>query len=399
MTMREHIEPAWDGRSRIELSSQVPAAAAGTGMKPFSGTVRRGRGVVHIVFAGPTGKVGRALLGIFEERRRWFRQEQGIEVRIVGGINTKRMIWNVDGIPPSALLAELKIGSDARWERFADLMRSEQSAPVIFLDCTASTALAREYIRLLESGIAVVTPNKIANALEYGYYQALRRLGRRNGRRYLYETTVGAATPMLQTLEDLRRTGDTIRKIEGVLSGTLSYVFGRMNAGERFSVAVREAVELGLAEPHPAMDLSGEDVARKLLILAREAGYRLERGDVLAESLISGDFRVSTDTCEFIQDLGTLDGHWRDRVQRARRNGRALTYLASFDGSEARVGPAEVLQDSPFIRLQPTENAVHYYSDRHFPLPLTIQGTGAGPDITARGVVADIFHTALEIAA
>ena len=354
---------------------------------------------VHVAIAGPTGMVGTSLVRLFGEQQAWLRDERDLELSIVGAINTRTMVWNDHGIPVGGGIDDMRTGEPAHWESFRDRLVSHTSAPIVFLDCTASESIARQYATLLSSDVAIVTPNKIANTLEFAYYEELKRLGDLRGARYLYETTVGAATPMLQTLDDLRRTGDTIRRVEGVLSGTLSYVFNSVNRGELFSHAVRAAAQRGFTEPHPATDLSGEDVARKLLILAREAGYRLEREQIRVEGLVPEDLGRIRDTNAYLDRLAGFDPEWTDRARLSSNRGNLLAYLARFDGSQASVGIAEVSAESPFVRLRASENAVHYYTDRHTPLPLTIQGIGAGPEVTARGVLADLIHAALHLAA
>ena len=244
-----------------------------------------------------------------------------------------------------------------------------------------------------------MTPSKIAPSLDFSYYEQLHRNGGNRRGKFRYETTVGAATPMIQTLRDLRRTGDRIFRIEGVLSGTLSFVFDRVSSGVAFSHAVREAFEKGYTEPHPASDLSGEDVVRKLLILSREAGFRVERNDIPVESLAGQIPEPASDPQEYLDQLVALDEVWNEKHLRAKRNGKRLVYLAKLDGEQAVVGTEEVAEGSSFARLRGAENAVLYYTDRNSPLPLTIQGLGAGPETTARGVLADLIHTALELAA
>jgi aspartokinase/homoserine dehydrogenase 1 len=398
---RKNVRPVAiaQGISDLSLSAVVENGQERRAVKALHTTFIQRRQRVGLVIAGPTGKVGRALVNLLQDRQTWLREEHRLDLQIIGAVNTQRMIWEERGIAPHLLQAELKGAEPSDWSLCQERMRTYRSLPLVFLDCTASTFLARQYLALLEAEIGIVTPNKIANTLEYAYYEELRRVGRNRKNRYLYETTVGAATPMLQTLDDLRRTGDRIQKVEGVLSGTLSFVFSRVNQGERFSEAVREAARRGFTEPHPATDLSGEDVARKLLILAREAGYRLEREEISVEGLVPNEIQAVSDPEAYINSLSALDLLWEGLATRARTGGNRLTYLATFDGNRASVGIAEVPKESPFVRLLPSENAVHYYSDRHTPLPLTIQGVGAGPEVTARGVLADVLHTAAEMAA
>ncbi len=353
-------------------------------------------GRVALALAGPTGLVGSALLRVLEEKSAWLRSEHNLDLQIVGAINTRRMTWDARGIRAGDLHEHLAADTPARWNDFAGRVLEHRGSPLVFLDCTASEFIARQYVPLLRSDVAIVTPNKIANTFEYPYYEELRRLGRNGRTRYLYETTVGAATPMLRVLDDLRRTGDRIQRVEGVLSGTLSYVFSRLNSGGLFSEAVREAVRNGFTEPHPASDLSGEDVARKLLILAREAGFRLERKDIQVEGLVPAELRAVTDPREYVERLAAFDDTWRARTELALARGNRLTYLARFDGTSATAGPTDIPAENPLVNLRASENAVHYYTDRHTPLPLTIQGIGAGPEVTARGVLADVIEIAVQ---
>ena len=383
----------------LEQAEIPPLAVTQGGVSAVAGGVSRPGRRVHVALAGPTGLVGSTFLRLLGERDRWLRGERDLELTLVGAINRRRMFWLERGASPAAAAERLREGSAQNWEEFASRLSSHRGAPLLFIDCTASEEIARRYEGLLRSGVAVVTPNKIANSLEFDYYQELRHVSRQTGAPYLYETTVGAATPMLQTLQDLRRTGDTIHRLEGVLSGTLSYVFAAVNRGEPFSLAVRDAAGRGLTEPHPGMDLSGEDVARKLLILVREAGYRLERSAIDVEPLVPGELMSIADTGDYLRHIARFDDAFATRAAHAAAGGKRLTYLARFDGSSARVGAAEVGEESPFARLRASENAVHYYTDRHSPLPLTIQGIGAGPEVTARGVLADVIHAALDAAA
>lgn len=306
------------------------------------------------------------------------------------------MTWDARGIRPADLHTRLAGDAPAQWDEFAGRVREHRGSPLVFLDCTASEFIARQYVPLLLSDVAIVTPNKIANTFEYPYYEELQRLGRNGRTRYLYETTVGAATPMLQVLDTLRRTGDRIHRIEGVLSGTLSYLFSRLNSGGRFSDAVREAMQKGYTEPHPASDLSGEDVARKLLILAREAGFPLERKDIQVEALVPAGLRAIADPRAYVEQLAAFDDAWKSRTEAALARGNRLIYVGRFDGDSATAAATEVPADNPLANLRASENAVHYSTDRHTPLPLTIQGNGAGPEVTARGVLADVIEIAVQ---
>ena len=272
------------------------------------------------------------------------------------------------------------------WDRMLDLCRRERP---IFVDCTASPAIAGRYGELLRRGIAVVTPNKLANAGRLSDWQRLQELS--VDVPYRYETTVGAALPVLGTISDLRRAGDRLLGVSAVLSGTLSFVLHRVEAGVPFSRAVREAYERGYTEPHPAEDLSGEDVARKLLILLREAGFGIEREDILGEPLVP-DLPIEPDPERFLDGLAPWDGVWAERAARTRERGERLLYLASFDGTAARVGIAALPADHPVARGGPGESVIVYRTERYCELPLTISGPGAGPEVTATGVMSDLLR-------
>ena len=274
------------------------------------------------------------------------------------------------------------------WDRMLDLCSRERP---VFVDCTASPAIAGRYGELLSRGIAVVTPNKLANAGRLSDWQRLQELSADVP--YRYETTVGAALPVLGTISDLRRAGDRLLGVSAVLSGTLSFVLHRVEAGVPFSQAVREAYERGYTEPHPAEDLSGEDVARKLLILLREAGFGIEREDILGEPLVPG-LPVEPDPERFLDGLAPWDGIWAGRAARARERGERLLYLASFDGTAARVGIAALPADHPVARGGPGESVIVYRTERYSELPLTISGPGAGPEVTATGVMSDLLRAA-----
>lgn len=274
------------------------------------------------------------------------------------------------------------------WDKLRDLCDRERP---IFVDCTASPEIAGRYAELLSRGIPVVTPNKLANAGRLSDWQRLQDLSKAIP--YRYETTVGAALPVLGTISDLRQAGDRLLGVSAVLSGTLSFVLHRVEAGVPFSRAVREAYERGYTEPHPAEDLSGEDVARKLLILLREAGFGFEREDILGEPLVP-DLPVEPDPERFLERLAPWDGVWAERAARARERGERLLYLASFDGVTPRVGVAALPADHPVARGGPGESVIVYRTERYDELPLTISGPGAGPEVTATGVMSDVLRAA-----
>jgi aspartokinase/homoserine dehydrogenase 1 len=264
----------------------------------------------------------------------------------------------------------------------------------VIVDCTADEGIARRYGEWLRRGIHVVTPNKRANTLELGYYQELRALGGGAGAHYLYETTVGAGLPIIQTLRDLVDTGDEVRRIEGVLSGTLSYLFNSFDGERPFSGLVAEARREGFTEPDPRDDLSGADVARKVVILAREMGVPLEMADVELEGLVPEALREGS-VDDFLCRLREHDEAFAGRVREAHARGERLRFV----GVVERDGHASVrLRGYPathaFARLNRTDNVVQFQTRRYTPNPLIVQGPGAGPEVTAAGVFADLLRLA-----
>ncbi len=263
---------------------------------------------------------------------------------------------------------------------------------IILIDATASEDIPRRYPELLKAGVAIATPNKRANTLELPFFENLRTLSR-DGAPYEYETTVGAGLPVLSTLHNLMRTGDRVHRVEGVLSGTLGFVLHRVMNGASFSEAVNEAKDQGYSEPDPREDLSGEDVARKLLILAREMGHRVERSDVQVESLIPEELEdVPLD--EFMDRLSIADAKWDQRVKECRANGQRLQYLGTITSDSISVGVETVDEGSPFARLRGTENMVAFTTDRYEDTPLVVQGPGAGRAVTSAGLLADVVKAA-----
>jgi aspartokinase/homoserine dehydrogenase 1 len=262
----------------------------------------------------------------------------------------------------------------------------------VIVDCSASADVASHYAHWLSEGIHVVTPNKKANSAEYEYYERLKDARRAAGSHYLYEATVGAGLPVIQTLRDLRETGDEIRRIEGMFSGTLAYLFNTWDGSQSFSSVVRQAKSLGYTEPDPRDDLSGTDVARKLIILGREMGLRLEISDVDVESLVPPEL-VGCGIDEFVERLAEFDAPMLARLEAARGRDCVLRYVGSVgvDG-RAEVGVVELPTSHPFANIALTDNIVRFQTARYDQNPLIVQGPGAGPAVTAAGVFADLLR-------
>jgi aspartokinase/homoserine dehydrogenase 1 len=297
-------------------------------------------------------------------------------------------------LPLEGWRGELGRGDALELDAFAAHVQTEHLPHAVIVDCTADEGIARRYGEWLSRGIHVVTPNKRANTLELGYWHELRALGRGAGGHYLYETTVGAGLPIIQTLRDLVDTGDEVQRIEGVLSGTLSWLFNAFDGERPFSALVAEARREGFTEPDPRDDLSGADVARKVVILAREMGLPLEMADVALEGLVP-DGLGGGSVDDFLRDLGGHDGAFTGRWREAHARGERLRFV----GVVERDGRASVRLSGypaahPFARLNRTDNMVQFQTRRYTPNPLVVQGPGAGPEVTAAGVFADLLRLA-----
>ncbi|MEM0963108.1 MAG: bifunctional aspartate kinase/homoserine dehydrogenase I [Bacteroidota bacterium] len=372
----------------VVRQQDVPAALAAL-HEAFP--LRRAR--THVVVIG-TGTVGRRLVEMMAEHAPVLMDEDRIHLRLVGLTNSRRMAWDASGLPLAEGVGLLDGDSEA-----ADLDALDERLLAgglerrIVVDATASEAVARRYVRWLEHGVGVVTPNKKANTLDLAYYRQLREAAGRREVSYHYETTVMAGLPVVFTVRDLMRSGDRVHTVEGVFSGTLAFLFNRLAAGAAFSEAVREAMAKGLTEPDPRDDLTGEDVARKLLILARETGRAVERADVTVESLVPESLTdVSVDA--FVDALEGLDEAWSARVADAEASGKRLAYVGQIGDGGLSVGVRAVETSSPFGGSRGTDNVILIQSDRYQDTPLVVQGPGAGPDVTAAGLLADLVKAA-----
>jgi aspartokinase/homoserine dehydrogenase 1 len=279
--------------------------------------------------------------------------------------------------------------------RFVDQVHAEHLPHAAIIDCSASDDIADRYDGWLEKGIHVITPNKHAGS---GPIERYTRLKSRRGQ-FRYESTVGAGLPVITTLRDLIDTGDEVLSVEGIFSGTLAYLFNRFVGDEPFSALVRTARSLGYTEPDPRDDLSGLDVARKLVILARENGWKTSLEQVELENLVPEALRrVSVD--EFMARLGELDGAMSQRRLAAKASGKVLRYVARLDaGGTARVGLTELSPDHAFAHIRLTDNVVQFTTRRYRDNPLVVQGPGAGPEVTAAGVFADLLRVAASLGA
>ncbi len=342
-----------------------------------------------IGLVGP-GKVGAALLAQIETARERLLRERRLDLR-VRAVATSRRLW-LGEATDAARWRELA-QDDGELDTFTRHVRAEHLPHALIVDCSASDAVADRYADWLAAGIHVVTPNKHAGAGSRERWRRIHAAGA-GGARFRYEATVGAGLPVISTLRDLIDTGDELIAAEGILSGTLAWLFNRYDGSVPFSSLVREAHALGYTEPDPRDDLSGTDVARKLVILAREAGVDLDLADVDIESLVPPPLRAGGADA-FLQRLEELDAAIAQRHAQAQRNGCVLRHVARLDrDGRARVGLAELPRDHAFAHLRLTDNIVQFTTRRYAHNPLVVQGPGAGPEVTAAGVFADLLRIA-----
>jgi aspartate kinase len=337
---------------------------------------------VNVVVAGARGHVARSLL-----RRLAALTPERSELRLVGAFQRDRLAWEPQGIAPHALEEALEAGEALPWQAAVVRLASSGPRPLLLVDCTASGELALRYASLFAAGVGIVTPNKRAGCLPLAEYRRLRAAAHTAGVPWRYATTVGAGLPVLRAVRDLTRSGDRLHSVAAVLSGTLSFVLHRVQEGVAFSAAVTEAQARGLTEPDPRQDLSGEDVARKLLIILREAGLPVEPEDVETEALLPAGGT----------SLAALDASLSARAREARAEGQRLVVLASYDGRRARVALEAVAGDSAIAQAGPGENVVVLRTDRYAAMPLTLAGPGAGPDVTAANLLTDVLLAARDL--
>ena len=261
------------------------------------------------------------------------------------------------------------------------------------IDCTTDEELASQYVRFLDNGFNVVAANKKANTSGMDYYHATREAAARNFRKFLYETNVAAGLPFIDTLQSLIRSGDELRTFEGILSGSLSMIFGLLEDETPLSQAVEKAMELGYTEPDPRDDLSGMDVARKLLIIAREVGLQLDLDDIVVESVVPMEVIGKIDRSDLITTLQTLDASFSDRISQAAGQGNVLRYVARLENGSCRVSIEDVARTTPLGSIRDGENALVIHSHYYQPIPMVLRGYGAGAAVTAAGVFGDLLRT------
>ena len=396
---RINIRAIAQGSSERNISVVVDAADTERALRAAHSGLYLSDQTISIGLVG-AGSVGAELLRQLSGESARLKEKFDVDLRVRAIATSKTMVLSDRAIDLANWREQLEQhGEPLDLDRLVAHVHAEHLPHAAIVDCTANDDVARRYVDWMARGIHVITPNKRANASSFEYYRRLRDANRTVGAHYLYETTVGAALPIIHTLRDLVQTGDEILEIEGILSGTLSYLFNALDGSQPFSALVAKARDMGYTEPDPRDDLSGTDVARKIVILAREMGGSLELGDVAIESLVPEALQSGT-PAEFLAALPTHDGDMEARRLAASRDGKVLRFVGRVtrDGA-ASVGLREYPPSHPFARVQLTDNIVLFRTRRYHENPLVVQGPGAGREVTAAGVFADLLRLAAYLGA
>ncbi len=345
---------------------------------------------VDLVLIGARGQVGSAFRRQFARQRKAL-QAEGFDLRLIAAFDRRGFSFDENGLAPEHMDEEMPARENGDSERLMEHLCANHAVRTMVIDCTASDEIADLYPRLLASRVGVIAANKRANARSLEYYRQLQRLARVHCAPYRYETTVGAAIPLLGPLRDLRLRGERVVSIKGVLSGSLSYILHRMHEGCAFSVAVESARRLGYTEPNPLEDLRAVDLSRKLLILAREAGFMLELEDLEIVPLTNA---ADSDSGNLAERLRDEDAIWARRIAEAAQRDERWVAMAEVDSQGGRVAIRSVSEKSAFAQLLPGQNQITVFTELQDRVPLSVSGPGAGVEITAAGVLSDIAAAA-----
>ncbi len=346
------------------------------------------------LFITGVGNVGEKLLNQINQQQEYLKKHLNINMRVLGLSNSRKMLIDENGIDLNNWKSLLEAGEPATLEGFHEAVVTQNQRNSIFVDITANADVADMYGKYLKQSVAVVACNKIAASSEFSKYSELKRLSKAYNAPLLFETNVGAGLPIIDTLNNLIASGDRVNRIQAVLSGSLNFVFNNFKSGESFHDVVQAAKAEGYTEPDPRIDLSGVDVARKILILARESGLKINLEDITNEPFLTEKNLNSTDVPHFFETLKEDAAHFEKLVADAEAKNHRLKYVAQLDNGKASVGLQSVPEGHPFYDLKGSDNIVLFFTDRYPEQPMQIKGAGAGGDVTASGLFADIIRTA-----
>lgn len=344
------------------------------------------------VFIVGVGLIGGTLIDQITKQNDELVHEHGLKINIVGMTNSRKMLFDEEGLELNSWMDNLtRHGEKTSVDGFIQKMFELNLQNSVFVDCTSNSDVVNAYEEVIKQSISIATPNKLASSGDLELFKRLKNLAVKNDVKFWYETNVGAGLPVITTLNDLKNSGDKMLKIEGVLSGTLSYIFNSFVQGTKFSEVVKQAKEKGFTEPDPRDDLNGMDVARKILILSREAGFDLDLEDVVINNILPKSCSDADSVDSFFVELEKANDHFEALRSKAENSGKALRFIAKMEGGKASVGLESVDQTNPFYALDGSDNMISFTTDRYLERPLVIKGPGAGAEVTAAGVFAEII--------
>lgn len=377
------------GAKETNISFVVPQQQLAKTMNVLHDSFFLSENKILNIFICGVGTVGAQLIEQIQQQQSTLLSEQHLQLNVVGIANSRTAIFDAEGIDLNTYREQLQNAAPLDLTTISQQLGTLYNS--VFVDCTASEEVAGTYLQLLNNNISVVTANKIAASSDYRYYQALKQTAIKRGVKFLYETNVGAGLPIIGTINDLRNSGDKILRIEAVLSGTLNFIFNELAADVPFSETIRRAKEQGYSEPDPRIDLSGKDVIRKLVILAREAGYQVEQEDVEKQLFVPSDyFEGSLE--DFWSRLSELDNAFEQGRQELEKNGLRWRFVAKMEDGKTSVGLQTVDASHPFYQLEGSNNIILITTERYHDYPMMIRGYGAGAGVTAAGVFANIMQ-------